>query len=66
VVLGRRLDRDRALDGAPFGSFHEATDSGTAHRAAEPIAVDLVDATMIALGREIAMFPAADRAGRQR
>ncbi len=39
-----------------FGSFYEAMDAAQHLVKLKPIAVELVDATMIALGRDIAMF----------
>jgi FAD/FMN-containing dehydrogenase/Fe-S oxidoreductase len=48
--------RNRALGVAHFGSFYEAMNSAQHIVRLKPIAVELVDATMIALGREIAMF----------
>jgi FAD/FMN-containing dehydrogenase/Fe-S oxidoreductase len=48
--------RNRALGVAHFGSFYEAMDSAQHIVRLKPIAVELVDATMIALGRDIAMF----------
>lgn len=50
-VLGRR-----ALGACHFGSFYEAMQAARHLVALGPIAVELVDATMIALAREIAMF----------
>jgi len=56
-VLGKR-----ALGACHFGSFHEAMDAAQHLVTLEPIAVELVDATMLALAREIAMFrPILDR-----
>jgi FAD/FMN-containing dehydrogenase/Fe-S oxidoreductase len=56
-VLGRR-----ALGVCHFGRFFEAMDAAQHIVKLAPIAVELVDATMIALAREIAMFrPALDR-----
>jgi FAD/FMN-containing dehydrogenase len=48
--------RNRALGVAHFGSFYEAMDAAQHIVRLKPIAVELVDATMIALGRNIAMF----------
>ena len=48
--------RNRALGVAHFGSFYEAMDSAQHIVRLKPIAIELVDATMIALGRDIAMF----------
>ena len=48
--------RNRALGVAHFGSFYEAMDCAQHIVRLKPIAVELVDATMIALGRDIAMF----------
>ncbi|MEA2757641.1 MAG: hypothetical protein QOH65_254, partial [Methylobacteriaceae bacterium] len=48
--------RNRALGLAHFGSFYEAMNSAQHIVRLKPIAVELVDATMIALGRDIAMF----------
>jgi Fe-S oxidoreductase/FAD/FMN-containing dehydrogenase len=48
--------RNRALGVAHFGSFYEAMNSAQHIVRLRPIAVELVDATMIALGRDIAMF----------
>jgi FAD/FMN-containing dehydrogenase/Fe-S oxidoreductase len=50
-VLGRR-----AVGACHFGSFHEAMAAAQHMVKLAPIAVELVDATMIALAREIAMF----------
>jgi FAD/FMN-containing dehydrogenase/Fe-S oxidoreductase len=56
-VLGKR-----ALGVCHFGRFFEAMDAAQHIVKLAPIAVELVDATMIALAREIAMFrPALDR-----
>ncbi|MCC7347274.1 MAG: FAD-binding oxidoreductase, partial [Variibacter sp.] len=46
----------RALGVCHFGSFHAAMDAAQHIVRLGPIAVELVDATMIALAREIAMF----------
>ena len=78
--LGRHArlhDRDRAeaLAGASaskalgvchFGSFYEAMDATQHLVTLKPIAVELVDRTMIALGRDIAMFRPTVRRGRAR
>ncbi len=50
-VLGRR-----ALGVCHFGSFHAAMDAAQHLVTLKPIAVELVDATMIALARAIPMF----------
>ena len=50
-LLGRR-----AVGVCHFGSFHAAMDSAQHIVKLKPIAVELVDATMIALASEIAMF----------
>jgi Fe-S oxidoreductase len=50
-VLGRR-----GLGVCHFGSFHKAMDAAQHLVKLKPIAVELVDATMIALARDIAMF----------
>ena len=50
-VLGRR-----AVGACHFGSFHEAMDAAQHLVKLAPIAVELVDRTMIALARDIAMF----------
>ena len=50
-LLGRR-----AVGACHFGSFHEAMDAAQHLVKLAPIAVELVDATMIGLAREIAMF----------
>ncbi len=50
-VLGRR-----AVGACHFGSFHEAMAAAQHIVKLGPIAVELVDATMIGLAREIAMF----------
>ncbi|MCC7348275.1 MAG: 4Fe-4S dicluster domain-containing protein, partial [Variibacter sp.] len=50
-LLGRR-----ALGVCHFGSFHAAMDAAQHIVRLGPIAVELVDATMIALARDIAMF----------
>jgi FAD/FMN-containing dehydrogenase len=52
----------RMLGVCHFGSFHEAMDAAQHLVTLSPIAVELVDATMIGLGRDIAMFrPLIDR-----
>jgi FAD/FMN-containing dehydrogenase/Fe-S oxidoreductase len=48
--------RNRALGVVHFGSFYEAMNSAQHIVRLKPIAVELVDATMIALGRDVAMF----------
>jgi FAD/FMN-containing dehydrogenase/Fe-S oxidoreductase len=48
--------RNRALGVCHFGSFYEAMDAAQHLVRLKPIAVELVDRTMIALGRDIAMF----------
>lgn len=48
--------RNKALGVCHFGSFYEAMDAAQHLVKLKPIAVELVDRTMIALGREIAMF----------
>ncbi|MGY3488920.1 FAD/FMN-containing dehydrogenase/Fe-S oxidoreductase [Bradyrhizobium sp. USDA 4011] len=48
--------RNKALGVCHFGSFYEAMDVAQHLVKLRPIAVELVDRTMIALGREIAMF----------
>src|SRR5262245_36989654 len=50
-VLGRR-----SVGACHFGSFHEAMAAAQHIVKLAPIAVELVDATMIALARDIAMF----------
>ncbi|WP_342236676.1 FAD-binding and (Fe-S)-binding domain-containing protein [Inquilinus sp. OTU3971] len=50
-LLGRR-----ALGVCHFGSFHAAMDAAQHLVKLKPIAIELVDATMIALASEIAMF----------
>src|SRR6185295_679263 len=50
-VLGKR-----AVGACHFGSFHEAMAAAQFQVKLAPIAVALVDATMISLAREIAMF----------
>ena len=52
----------RALGVCHFGSFYEAMEATRHLVHLSPIAIELVDATMIALGRDIAMFrPLLDR-----
>ncbi|MFI5012960.1 MAG: FAD-binding and (Fe-S)-binding domain-containing protein [Hyphomicrobiales bacterium] len=46
----------RALGVCHFGSFHEAMDAAQHLVALKPIAIELVDATMIGLANEIALF----------
>src|SRR4030081_824375 len=48
--------RNRVLGVCHFGSFYEAMDAAQHLVKLRPIAVELVDRTMLALGREIAMF----------
>src|SRR3954449_9224144 len=48
--------RNRVLGVCHFGSFYEAMDAAHHLVTLRPIAVELVDRTMIALGRDIAMF----------
>src|SRR5947199_8127031 len=48
--------RNKVLGVVHFGSFYEATDAAQHLVKLRPIAVELVDRTMIALGREIVMF----------
>jgi FAD/FMN-containing dehydrogenase/Fe-S oxidoreductase len=48
--------RNKVLGVCHFGSFYEAMDAAQHLVKLKPIAVELVDRTMIALGREIAMF----------
>jgi Fe-S oxidoreductase/FAD/FMN-containing dehydrogenase len=48
--------RNRVLGVCHFGSFYEAMDAAQHLVKLKPIAVELVDRTMIALGRDIAMF----------
>ncbi len=52
------LIRHRAVGVCHFGSFYEAMDAAQHLVKLRPIAVELVDRTMIALGRDIAMFRA--------
>ncbi len=48
--------KNKVLGVCHFGSFYEAMDSAQHLVKLKPIAVELVDRTMIALGRDIAMF----------
>jgi len=48
--------RNKILGVCHFGSFYEAMDAAQHLVKLRPIAVELVDRTMIALGRDIAMF----------
>ncbi len=48
--------RNKVLGVCHFGSFYEAMDAAQHLVKLRPIAVELVDSTMLALGREIAMF----------
>jgi FAD/FMN-containing dehydrogenase/Fe-S oxidoreductase len=48
--------RNKVLGVCHFGSFYEAMDAAQHLVRLRPIAVELVDRTMISLGREIAMF----------
>src|ERR1700752_3250922 len=48
--------RNKVLGVCHFGSFYEAIDAAQHLVKLRPIAVELVDRTMIALGRDIAMF----------
>jgi len=48
--------RNKMLGVCHFGSFYEAMDAAQHLVKLRPIAVELVDRTMLALGREIAMF----------
>src|SRR6516165_9868063 len=50
-LMGRR-----ALGVCHFGSFHEAMDAAQHLVTLSPIAIELIDRTMIGLGREIEMF----------
>ena len=52
------LIRHRAVGVCHFGSFYEAMDAAQHLVKLRPIAIELVDRTMIALGRDIAMFRA--------
>ena len=58
--------RNKVLGVCHFGSFYEAMDAAQHLVKLRPIAVELVDRTMIALGRDIAMFQARDRCHRAR
>ena len=58
--------RNKVLGVCHFGSFYEAMDAAQHLVKLRPIAVELVDRTMIALGRDIAMFQAGDRCDRAR
>jgi len=59
------LIRNRAVGVCHFGSFYEAMNAAQHLVTLKPIAVELVDRTMIALGRDIAMFgPVIDAAVR--
>src|ERR1700742_2211996 len=54
--------RNKVLGVCHFGSFYEAMDAAQHLVKLRPIAVELVDRTMIALGRDIAMFrPVIDK-----
>jgi Fe-S oxidoreductase/FAD/FMN-containing dehydrogenase len=48
--------RNKVLGVCHFGSFYEAMDAAQHLVKLQPIAVELVDRTMLSLGREIAMF----------
>ena len=48
--------KNKVLGVCHFGSFYEAMDAAQHLVKLRPIAVELVDRTMIALGRDIAMF----------
>ena len=50
------LIRNKVLGVCHFGSFYEAMDAAQHLVKLRPIAVELVDRTMLALGRDIAMF----------
>ncbi|MBR1137182.1 MULTISPECIES: FAD-binding and (Fe-S)-binding domain-containing protein [Bradyrhizobium] len=50
------LIRNKVLGVCHFGSFYEAMDAAQHLVKLKPIAVELVDRTMIGLGRDIAMF----------
>ena len=50
------LIRNKVLGVCHFGNFYEAMDAAQHLVKLRPIAVELVDRTMIALGRDIAMF----------
>ena len=57
--------RNKVLGVCHFGSFYEAMDAAQHLVKLRPIAVELVDRTMLALGRDIAMFrPIIDAAVR--
>ena len=58
--------RNKVLGVCHFGSFYEAMDAAQHLVKLRPIAVELVDRTMIALGRDIAMFQARHRHDRAR
>ena len=60
-LIGRR-----AVGACHFGSFAAAMDAAQHIVKLGPIAVELVDRTMLGLAREIAMFRADDRGGRAR
>ena len=59
-LLGRR-----AVGACHFGSFHSRDEFRATHRAAKPIAVELIDRTMIGLGGR-SDFPADARQVRAR
>src|SRR5439155_22145733 len=48
--------RNKVLGVCHFGSFYQAMDAAQHLVKLRPIAVELVDRTMLALGRKIAMF----------
>ena len=50
------LIRQRAVGVCHFGSFYEAMDAAQHLVTLKPVAVELIDRTMIALGRDIDMF----------
>ncbi|MES2751938.1 MAG: FAD-linked oxidase C-terminal domain-containing protein [Pseudomonadota bacterium] len=50
------LIKNKVFGVCHFGSFYEAMDAAQHLVTLKPIAVELVDSTMIALGRDIAMF----------
>ena len=58
--------RNKVLGVCHFGSFYEAMDAAQHLVKLRPIAVELVDRTMMALGREIAMFQPDHRHRRAR
>ena len=58
--------RNKVLGVCHFGSFYEAMDAAQHLVKLRPIAVELVDRTMIALGRDIAMFQPDHRRRRAR